>query len=193
MKTTMKTTMKTLLLLVIITSTTAFTSLITVKKEIKESSIEWTGKKVIGAHQGTINLANGHLNMNGNDLVGGVFVADMTSIAVTDLEAGKGKEDLEGHLKSDDFFGVATHPTATVEITSAEKSEVGYAVKANITIKGITEAIEFDLNMDESSASTILKIDRTKFGVRYGSGTFFDNLGDKAISDIFELKINLKF
>jgi len=189
----MKTTMKTLLLLVVISSTTAFTSLITDKKEIKESSIEWTGKKVLGAHHGTINLANGHLEMNGSDLVGGMFVADMTSITVSDLKAGEGKEDLEGHLKSDDFFGVATHPTATVEITSAEKSELGYAVKANITIKDITEAIEFDLIMEESSATTFLKIDRTKFGVRYGSGSFFDNLGDKTISDIFELKINLKF
>lgn len=189
----MKTTMKTLLLLAVIAGTTAFTSLTTTKKEIKEGTIEWTGKKVTGAHQGTINLASGHLEMNGNDLVGGMFVADMNSITVTDLEPGKGKEDLEGHLKSDDFFGVANHPTATVEITSSQKSETGYAVKANITIKGITEAIEFDLNMEESAASTSLKIDRTKFGVRYGSGSFFENLGDKTISDTFELKINFKF
>jgi polyisoprenoid-binding protein YceI len=66
-------------------------------------------------------------------------------------------------------------------------------VQANITIKGQTEPIDFELEMGKSGAQTSFKINRTKFGVRYGSGSFADNLGDNAISDKFTLDVLLKF
>jgi polyisoprenoid-binding protein YceI len=131
--------------------------------------------------------------MDGDLLVGGMFVVDMTSINVTDLEAGKGKEKLEGHLKSADFFGIEKYPTATLFINKATKDGNTYDVNANITIKGTTESINFELEMGKSAATTSFKIDRTKFGIRYGSGSFGDDLGDKAISDKFLLDVNLKF
>lgn len=189
----MKKTVNSTLILAIAFGSMAFTT--PVKKEINsaKSSIEWKGEKVLGAHTGTIDLKEGYLEMDASGITGGKFVVDMTSIIVTDLEGGsKGK--LEGHLKSDDFFGVKSYPTATLEITSATKTVSGYDVSANITIKGVTEPVTFVLNNNEDgSMSTDLVLDRTKFGVRYGSGSFFDNLGDNTISDEFKLKVKLAF
>jgi polyisoprenoid-binding protein YceI len=131
--------------------------------------------------------------MDGNELTGGMFVVDMTTINVSDLKAGEGKEKLEGHLKSKDFFGVAEHPTATFVFTKVQKMAGGYEIEGNMTIKKITKPIAFDLKMEGNTAATKLKIDRSKYNVRYGSGSFFDSLGDNTISDKFELNITLKF
>jgi polyisoprenoid-binding protein YceI len=163
------------------------------KIEVKDSNIEWEGEKVTGSHEGTIELKDGYFTMDNGELKGGEFVMDMTSITVTDLE-GEDKGKLEGHLKSDDFFGVNNHPTAKLVITSvAKKSNGTYGVVADLTIKEKTNSITFDLDMDDNSASTELTIDRSKYDVRYGSGSFFDNLGDKTIYDNFELDVELKF
>jgi len=163
------------------------------KIEVKNSNIEWEGEKVTGSHEGTIDLKDGYFTMENGELKGGEFVMDMTSITVTDLE-GEDKGKLEGHLKSDDFFGVNNHPTAKLVITSvAKKSNGTYGVVADLTIKEKTNSITFDLDMDKNSASTELTIDRSKYDVRYGSGSFFDNLGDKTIYDNFELDVELKF
>ncbi|GAA3514902.1 YceI family protein [Aquimarina addita] len=165
------------------------------KKEIKtsESTINWTGKKVTGEHTGTLKFSKGHLSLNGDTITGGEFVVDMTTLSVTDLETGKGKEKLEGHLTSDDFFGTTNHKSSKLVITKATKqSGDTYKMEGDLTIKGITNPITFDLKVAENSASTTLSIDRTKYNIKYGSGSFFDNLGDKAIYDEFELAINLK-
>ena len=163
------------------------------KIEVKDSNIEWEGEKVTGSHEGTIELKDGYFTMENGELKGGEFVMEMTSITVTDLE-GEDKGKLEGHLKSDDFFGVNNHPTAKLVITSvAKKSNGTYGVVADLTIKEKTNSITFDLDMDDNSASTELTIDRSKYDVRYGSGSFFDNLGDKTIYDNFELDVELKF
>ncbi len=172
----------------------ASTSIFAQKKEIKasESTINWTGNKVTGSHTGTLSLSKGHLVFENDAITGGEFVVDMTSLAVTDLEAGKGKEKLEGHLSSDDFFGTANHKTAKLVVTKAKKTDKGYKIAGDLTIKGKTNPIEFDLEVNGDAASTTLKVNRTTYGIKYGSGSFFDNLGDKAISDEFELAVNLK-
>ncbi|MEZ4875097.1 MAG: YceI family protein [Flavobacteriaceae bacterium] len=188
----MKKTAKTLLILAIATTASAFTNPVKEKKEVTESTITWLGKKVTGKHSGTIQLKEGYLEMEGEELVGGLFVIDMTTIENTDL-SGEYKGKLEGHLKSDDFFGVESYPTATLVINSAKKNANTYTVMADITIKGITQPITFDLNKDGNTATTKVVIDRSKFNVRYGSGSFFDNLGDKTIYDDFELDVTLKF
>jgi|SRR5690554_4974439 len=159
--------------------------------KITESTVEWKGKKITGSHNGTVAMKEGVLIMENEKLVGGSFVMDMTTINVQDLK-GDGKEKLEGHLKSDDFFGVASYPTSTLIIKSANKTENGYYVNGEITIKDKTEPIAFELAINGNQASTQLKIDRTKFGVRYGSGSFFDNLGDNTIYDNFELDVTFK-
>lgn len=179
----------------VIVSLLSFTNLNAQEKkiEVKDSNIEWEGEKVTGSHEGTIDLKDGYFTMENGELKGGEFVMNMTSITVTDLE-GEDKGKLEGHLKSDDFFGVNNHPTAKLVITSvAKKSNDTYGVVADLTIKEKTNSITFDLDMDKNSASTELTIDRSKYDVRYGSGSFFDNLGDKTIYDNFELDVELKF
>ncbi len=171
----------------------AFTTPVKKKINASQSTIEWKGEKVTGSHTGTISLKEGYLEMDDDALTGGMFVVDMTTINVTDLEgASKGK--LEGHLKSDDFFGIENHPTATLEVISGTATKDGFKVSGNITIKGTTEPITFNLVKNgDSGATAKLVIDRTKFGIRYGSGSFFDNLGDKTISDDFELEVKLVF
>ncbi|MBN2595495.1 YceI family protein [Labilibaculum sp.] len=181
---------------VVLTPSKAFAKKDNLKLNAENSKIEWLGKKVTGEHSGTINLNSGSLVMDEDKIVAGSFVVNMTSIVNTDIEDEGYKAKLEGHLKSDDFFGTEKFPESKFEITNAEKMEDGnYKVKGNITIKGITESIEFMVNLHKHDAtvhvSGKITIDRTKFNVRYGSGSFFDNLGDKTIYDDFELNLDL--
>lgn len=166
----------------------------TKKIDTSDSSIKWVGKKVTGQHSGTIEFDEGMLKFSGNKLTGGSFIVDMTSIEVTDLKEGQGKEKLEGHLKAADFFGTDKHETSKLVFKSVDyKSNNVYAVKADLTIKGITKPVNFDLTVYKNSATSTFKIDRTKYGIEYGSGSIFDGLGDKMIYDDFELTVNLKY
>lgn len=168
-------------------------STVTEDVKIKSSTINWLGSKVTGSHEGTVNLQSGFLKFDNNDLVGGEFVIDMTSIVCTDL-SGKGKASIEGHLKSDDFFSVDDFPSASLKISDVKKQSLGdYVVTANITIKGITQAITFKTVVEDKTAKATLIIDRTEFGIIYKSGNFFEELADKAIYDEFEMTVNLKF
>lgn len=158
------------------------------------STISWVGKKVTGQHTGILKIKEGTLVFKKKKLKGGLVTVDMTSIAVTDLKAGEGKEDLEGHLKTEDFFGVAKYPTAKIDFKLiADNGDGSYGVTANLTIKDVTAPVTFKLVVKEGTATTNLKIDRTKYGIKYGSGSFFENLGDKTIADEFELAVALKF
>lgn len=167
----------------------------TKKVNTAESTITWKGKKVTGSHTGTINLREGSLNYDGDMLTGGTFLVDMTTINCTDLAAGSGKEKLEGHLKSDDFFGVANNPTAKFEITKVvSRGTAGaYKVIGNVTIKGKTKEIKFLADEADGMIKAEIIIDRSDFDVKYGSGSFFDNLGDKTIYDEFDLVLNIKY
>jgi len=166
----------------------------TKKVDVAKTKISWVGKKVTGAHEGTVSLKEGNLVFNGKKLTGGTFTVDMNSIQVTDLKAGQGKEKLEGHLKADDFFGTDKYPTAKLNFTKVAAKQNGlYTVTADLTLKGITKPITFDITVNGNKATSALKIDRTKFDIKYGSGSFFDSLGDKAINDEFELAVELAF
>lgn len=161
--------------------------------DTEASKITWKAYKVTGSHEGTIDLASGNLEFNGSTLTGGAFVVDMTTINTTDLE-GEYKQKLDGHLHSDDFFGTATHKTASLEILSVKASgKNAYNATANLTIKNITKEVNFTISVYGSKATASLKVDRSQFDVRYGSGTFFDNLGDKTIYDEFDLVVDLQF
>ncbi len=159
--------------------------------DVDASSISWVGKKVTGKHEGTIKIKSGRLIMNDGAIAGGTFEIDMTSINVTDL-SGNMKGKLEGHLNSDDFFSTASYPVATVEITSAnKKGDNTYDMIANVTIKGITNPVSFSATIDGNKAMADISVDRTLFDVRYGSGKFFEGLGDKMIYDNFDLSVTL--
>ncbi len=160
------------------------------------SKIVWKGKKVLGAHEGTINLKDGNLEYVDGILKGGAFTIDMTTIECTDLEGAYGDK-LVGHLKSDDFFGVEKFPTADFTITrvDAANNENEYKIEGNLTIKGITKKISFKTMVTKEGGHMIahsnIKVDRTMFNVKYGSSKFFDNLGDNIISDEFELDVTI--
>ena len=117
---------------------------------------------------------------------------DMTTILCTDL-SGEYKSNLEGHLKSDDFFSVSNFPTSKIVITEVSKSSNdNYNISAKLTIKGITQNINFIAKVKDNNLSATITLDRTKFNVKYGSGSFFENLGDNMIYDDFEIKVTLE-
>ena len=158
----------------------------------EKSSIEWLGKKVGGQHEGTIQIKSGYLELNDDKIVAGNFMIDMASITCTDLKDESYNQKLVGHLKSDDFFGVETYPTAKFVVTKSSAFNNGTAtLSGDLTIKGKKESISFDVLKSGNAYSAKIDIDRSKFDVRYGSNSFFDNLGDKAIEDNFTLNIKL--
>lgn len=164
--------------------------------DVTASNIIWNGYKVTGQHSGTVKLKNGNLTFNNNQLNGGSFEIDMNSITCTDLDAEYGGK-LVGHLKSDDFFGVAKYPTAKFVITRAipQDTKGNYKIVGNLTIKQTTKEVKFSANLTESNgkvtATGKITIDRSEYDVRFGSGSFFDNLGDKTIYDEFDLNVTL--
>lgn len=163
------------------------------KINVAKSSVEWLAKKVTGQHNGTVNFKSGAIVFKGKNLAGGSFVVDMTSMTATDL-TGEYKDKLDGHLKADDFFGTAKFPTSTLTFKKiANKGNGIYGVTADLTIKGITKSISFDLTVKANSATTTFMVNRTKYDIKYGSKSFFESIGDKAINDEFELKIALVF
>lgn len=163
-----------------------------VEVDTEKSQIEWIGKKIGGQHEGTIQLKSGYFDLTDDKIVSGNFVVDMTTITCTDFTDEGYNQKLIGHLKSDDFFGVEQYPTATFVVTTSTRFSNGKAtVSGNITIKGKTENISFVVERKGKEYSSRIDIDRSKFDVRYGSNSFFDNLGNKAIDDIFILDITL--
>ena len=159
--------------------------------DTEKTKLLWLGEKVTGQHTGTINLKSGWLNWQENKIVSGEFEIDMTSIKDSEANAR-----LEGHLKSDDFFGTEKFPTAKLVITGSTAFDKGNGVvSGTLTIKDITQPIEFKSTTQKKEDgvwffSNII-VDRTKYNVRYGSGSFFDNLGDRTVYDEFKLRVNL--
>ncbi len=163
------------------------------KIDIEKSKINWIGKKITGQHEGTVKLKEGYIIFKNNKVVGGNFTADMKSLTNTD-QTGKSKIKLEGHLKSDEFFGVDQYGTSNLVFkTIGDKGNNVYAVTADLTIKGVTNPVKFDFVVNGNTATAALKIDRTKYDIKYGSGSYFDDLGDKTIYDEFELNVDLVF
>ena len=167
----------------------------TLKVNTTESKVEWTARKVTGKHNGIVNIKEGVLHIKDGFLTGGEFTIDMTSIKVTDL-TGEYAGKLEGHLKSDDFFNTAQYPTSTLKITQSNaKGDGMFEVKGDLTIRGITKPVTFKAQITPDGkkykATSNITIDRSQFDVKYGSGKFFEGLGDSTIYDEFDLAIML--
>ena len=160
------------------------------------SSIVWTGYKVTGKHTGTVKVQSGNLTFDNGALTGGTFNMDMTSIKCTDLE-GEWADKLVGHLKSEDFFGTTKYPAAKFVITRviAQDTKGNYKILGNLTIKESTKEVKFLGSAVENAgvitANGKITIDRSEYNVKYGSGSFFDGLGDKTIYDEFDLQVSL--
>lgn len=170
------------------------------KVDVTQSKVSWLGKKVTGQHNGTIGIKSGDLVVAGGAITGGTVELDATKIVVEDLQ-GEWKDKLEGHLKSDDFFSAATKPTITFQITKVEPAatdslDVTHNVTGFLTIKGKTNPITFPAKINVASdkitaEAKAVTIDRTAFDIKYGSGKFFQGLGDKVINDNFWLDLSV--
>lgn len=169
--------------------------------DTKESVIKWTGKKVTGQHNGRVGLKSGGVVFKGGELTGGSFEADMTTITVDDLKDPGYNAKLTGHLNSADFFETEKHPTAsfkTTKVTPKPGAAVGqptHDITGDLTIKGITHPVSFPVRVEKKAgraeAKGTMTVDRTLYNIKYGSGKFFQGLGDKAIHDEFTLELEL--
>jgi polyisoprenoid-binding protein YceI len=168
----------------------------TYKIDASKSTFKWTGAKVTGTHWGYIKFTDGSITTDGTNVTGGTFTVDMNSMDCQDTPADKGGDKLLGHLKSDDFFGTTKFPTSTLTIKSATAKGGGqFDIKADLTIKGATSEVMFPatIAMDGKTltAKATFKVDRTKYGIKYGSASFFDKIGDKAISNEFDVDVDI--
>lgn len=164
------------------------------------SKVEWLGKKVTGQHNGTIQIKEGTAQVKGTQLTGGTFVMDMTSITDADLTDAGYNAKLVGHLKSEDFFSVEKNPTSTFVIKSvtplkADEKGNNVTVTGDLTIKGITNPVTFPakVTVDKGTltAAGTAVVNRAKYDIRYGSKSFFESIGDKAIDDDFTMTFNV--
>ena len=169
----------------------------------EKSTIEWEGKKVLGAHNGIVKFLSGFLKMKNNLITNGEFVVDMTSITNSDLDDKEYNDKLVKHLKSEDFFNVSKYPKSTFKISKTEQykddenSNINYKIYGKMTIKGITKPIFFPaiIRIEDNGVFARAKftIDRTKWKIKYKSASIFSGLGDKFIYDDIEFKMDLYF
>jgi len=186
----MKTIRISVIVLVLFASIPVFSQNYTV--DISQSKLKWFATKVTGKHNGSIALKSGEMILKDSRIESGTFIIDMNSIVDEDLTDAGYNQKLINHLKSDDFFGVATFPEAKLVITQSTKFKDNKAiVKGNLTIKGKTNPVIFDAVKSGNNFQAKIVVDRSKFDVKYGSNSFFENLGDKAISDDFTLEVDL--
>jgi len=182
------------------TTPTASASTEIANYNLNKGTLTWTGSKLTGSsHTGTISIVLGDLQAKGDNILSGQFVVDMKSITNTDLEAGKGKEKLEGHLKNADFFDVAAHPRATFLITGSKPAtgDATHTITGNLTIKGISKSISIPVNVAVvenklTAVSPSFVIDRTQWGIKYGSSSIAGLAKDKIISNDIALVLNLE-
>ena len=170
---------------------------VTFKVDTDRSTIVWKGFKPTGSHEGTISIKEGNIAVNDKTVESGKFTIDMSTIVVTDIpESEEGNAKLQGHLSGPDFFDVKGFPTAEFEVTGLENKEGKTMLSGNLTMKGETNNISlpvktsFDEDMMTLKSETFT-IDRSKWNIKYGSKSFFDDLGDKFINDDIELTVNL--
>ncbi len=166
------------------------------------TQIMWEGSKLIGGnnHQGTLAVSNGNIQVLEGNITSGEIIIDMASLANLDLEPGDGKEKLEGHLKSEDFFSVEQYPTATFAIASAEpvseEAGITHRITGNLTIKDQTRSVTIPANVAVANGSLTATtpqfvIDRTEWGVEYGSGSIVGIAQDNIIKNEVGLKLNV--
>lgn len=192
--------MKSLLAVVLAFSTSAFAQnkplTQTYSVDAAATKIVYVGKKVTGQHTGNITAKSGNLAFQGDEITGGEVVVDMNSITSTDITDKDTNAKYLGHIKSPDFFDVAKYPDAKIVIKNSKKTAKGLEVTGDLTFIGKTNPITFlvtDLKKTDAgvTAKSNVVVNRTKWGLVYGSGSFIKGLGDKAINDEFTLAIDL--
>jgi polyisoprenoid-binding protein YceI len=182
-------------------SKSAMAAVATYKVQPQLSTLGWEGKAVTHGHNGTMQFTSGDLLVRNNMVTGGTVTVDMKSMKATDITDADNHAKFVGHMSSDDFFGVEKNPTATFKITNiapiagAKADADNATITGDMTIKGVTQSVSFPAKVGVkngvAAATGKATIDRTKFGLKYGSKSFFDSIGDKAINDEFTLTFNV--
>lgn len=187
---------KIFLALIIITGMAVFMSFdkpikdVTYTVDTERSTIDWTAKKVGGGHTGTIKITSGTLVHNGKTLTKGTFLINMATITSDNAR-------VTTHLKSEDFFGAEKYPNSKFEITKVTPAGADrFNISGNLTIRGISQPLSFPATVRTQkdlivAVATGIRVDRTKYDIKFRSKTFFLDIGDKAVDDEFELNINL--
>ena len=163
--------------------------------DLEQSNIRWYGEELTGkTHFGDLSFKAAQIELQDGVITGGIFIVDMMSLSVEDL-SGPGKTKLEGHLRSDDFFSVERNPEAKLKINQKAKLESNeQKLHGELEIKGIQHPIDFTMTLgDNNSALAQLSFDRSKYNIRFRSGSFFENLGDKLIIDDIRMEVSLKW
>ena len=165
--------------------------------DLTASVLNWKGSKPTGDHNGTVALKSGGVLIENGTITAGEFVIDMNSIVNLDMKEKKGAANIEGHLKSPDFFDVAAYPTAKFVITKVEEDAGKLLVTGNLNIKDVTKSITIPATLKEVDGTYVFKsdnfnIDRADFNVKYKSKKFFDNLKDKFVDDLVEMSFEVK-
>ena len=164
----------------------------------KTSTFNWTGSKITGdKHSGTLSVKSGSISVDKGNIVSANVAIDMLSMKCTDDMKDEYKDKFIGHLESPDFFNTAEHSTAYFVLSSFDKSKDGnYIVKGKLTIKGITNDISFPAKASVSDSGVSLDadvvFDRSKYDIQYGSGSFFEGLGDNLINDDVMVKLHIE-
>ena len=160
--------------------------------DTEKSILKWKGEKVSGEHFGKIKFKEGKLDYTAKGQPrSGEFIVDMQSITIEDLE-GEWAQKFIDHMKSDDFFSTAKHKTARLVINKvSERKPNVLRFEGELSIKGRSNPVSFDAKRKGENFEGRLVFDRTKYQIRYGSGSFFKDLGDKMIYDDVTLDFEL--
>lgn len=170
--------------------------------DVEKSVINGFGRKPLLANytdQVTLKIKSGKVEAKDGVPVSGEVVIDMNSLAAVSTGKGSGESMLTNHLKSADFFDVAKHAEAKFVAKGASKNSTsGFDLTGDLTIKGITKAVVIPVRIAAADQATVtvvgkVEIDRTLWDIRYGSGKFFQNLGDKIIDDMFTVEFEAVF
>ena len=194
-------------ILIVVMFFTALEGRFLIDKE--NSTFEWIGRKVSGEHNGDIKISSADLSVykktDDTFFISGYMSIDMNTISNIDIQDVGTRAYLVEHLKDDDFFNVINHPYSYIKIVDCiplsnlnNNMNYNYLLKAEITIKGISKAIEFPIlveelgiNKNEISAIGTIDIDRTDFGIKYKSKSYFPSIGDKFIYDDFTINFKI--
>lgn len=174
----------------------------TLPLDLQESAVEWVGRNLLNKHWGTLGMRSGEMVFENGQWTGGSVVLDMKDIVCTDLKGSEMHDVLIAHLASDDFFDVENHPTARYDITSVIAPEgcgegsLNRHISGSLTLRGQTHPLSFEAaygltprGVPAFQASVL--VDRTTWGVRYGSGKFFSRLAGHLVNDHIQLQLRI--
>ena len=154
----------------------------------QKSSINWIGKAAFNSYapKGTIKAKSGTLKLEGEVVKELVLIIDMKSLHHSN-------KDLKSHLRNKDFFEVKKYTKASfvlVEPVAISKNKT--MLVGDMTIKNSKNKerilVTIQTTTNEMKISYEVKIDRTKYGVKFNSPSFFKKLKENAIADEFKIK-----